>query len=64
MALPLVDECDYYTTANEGRFTGHVEQFPDLRTRPCRSRTDAIAEIVTVTANHLRRLHAAQSQGR
>lgn len=58
--LPLIDECEYYTTTNDaGHFIGRVKQFPDLKTKACRSRIDATDEIVTRTAAHLRRLHGA-----
>lgn len=58
--LPLVDECDYFTTVNaDGKFVGKVDQFPDLRSKPCSSRIDATADIVTRTATHLRRLAGA-----
>lgn len=60
MALPLLDECEYFTTAdNRGRFTGHVKQFENLRSKPCRARVDAIDEIVSITAEHIRRLDGA-----
>jgi len=59
--LPLLDECEYYTTANDAgdRFVGRVKQFPDLKTKALQSRADAANEIVTLTAARLRRLHGA-----
>lgn len=60
MSLPTVDECDYSTTTDrKGRFIGRVKQFPNLRSKACRSRVDAIAEIVDQTAIHIRYLHGA-----
>lgn len=59
--LPLLDECEYYTTRNDaGRFVGRVKQFPDLKTKPYASRADAAEAIVNATAANLRRLHGAQ----
>ena len=58
--LKTVDECTYRAVANtKGKFVGRVDEFEDLRTKPCGTRAQAIDEIITLTAEKLRHLHAA-----
>lgn len=58
--LPLVEECTFGArVTNDGMFVGYVEQFPDIRTRPCPNRLDAIDDVITRTSDKLRRLAAA-----
>ena len=44
---------------NQGKYVGRCVQLPDLRTRPHKSRLDAIDDIVTQAAEKIRHLDGA-----
>ena len=51
----LLSDCIFYAEANtKGKYIGRCRQFPDMRTRPHKSRTDAIDEVVDLVAEKIR----------
>jgi hypothetical protein len=60
--MKTIDEMDYYVQARrDRRYVGRVRDFPDLHTSPKRTATDAISEIVAMTAEHIQDIHEVQS---
>lgn len=59
MPKPL-DECDFYThlAPDEKRFIGRCKEWADLKTKPHRSKLDAIDDIISQVRDQLRRVHA------
>lgn len=58
--MKTVDEMTYtVTTTRDGRFVGKVAEFPQVKTRKCKSRLDALDQIVQLTAEHLQDICAA-----
>jgi hypothetical protein len=59
MVKPL-EECEFGAFANkQGMFIGRCREYPDLRTRPRKSRLDAIDDIIAATRDKIRDIHAA-----
>lgn len=49
--------CDFHADTNDkGQFIGRCKQFQELRTRPYKSRLDAIDAIVTLVSDKIRNL--------
>lgn len=58
-------DCEFHTEANEnGYHVGRCREFPDVRTKPRKSRLDAIDDIVNAVAAKLRRVDAAVAKQR
>lgn len=56
--MRAIDEMEFETEAQrDGRFVGRVREFPKLRTRPFRSRIDALDAIVALAAQEIRERH-------
>lgn len=56
--MRTIDEMEYSAEVQrDGRFVGRVWEFPRLKTRPFRSRIDALDAIVALTAQELRERH-------
>jgi hypothetical protein len=60
--MKSIDEMDFYVQARrDRRFVGRVRDFPDLHTSPKRIAMDAIADIVTMTAERIQDIHEIQN---
>lgn len=63
-AMALGD-CEFHSEPNDnGMYVGRCREFPDLRTRPRKSRLDALDDIVTAVSAKLRKVDAAVAKQR
>lgn len=55
-----IEDMQFYTETNDGKFVGRVREFPKLRTPPKVKRLDAVSDIITLTSKRIREIHEAR----
>jgi hypothetical protein len=58
---PLEDMNFHVQKNRDGRYIGHVNEFPKLRSRPHTNSLDAIDEIITLTRERIREIHESMT---